>query len=321
MQTMQSSVAVLPRRKKGPPLPAVVLAVLCLLCVIAALLFAFKKPAGNTPARPNNGEWPAQVGDRLVDDQPLRIVSLSPMITDALLNLPGGQILCGVTEYCETSGREIATVGTPLLPRTDEILQLTPDYVLCQTPVTEAIKTQLEAGGARIVTLQTPTNLETLRSFYGDLGAVLKGGETGRAFGYGVIDRLSATLNQCAGVTGQNTSALLLLDLSGLAATPDSAEWDLLGSVFRHPLPDSTGWLAESDCLTDDDPENDLDAIIAADPDILFVPDTVSPEELSETLGALGAVQKGAVVYYNIHWAETLSPRIVFAVADGLGLL
>src|SRR5699024_12553950 len=44
-------------------------------------------------------DWPAMVGDRMVSEKPEKVVSLSPMITEALLSLPGHEALCAVTEY------------------------------------------------------------------------------------------------------------------------------------------------------------------------------------------------------------------------------
>lgn len=265
-------------------------------------------------------DWPAQVGDRLVGQKPQRVVSLSPMVTEALLSLPEHGALCGVTEYCDDRGRGLATVGTPLLPRPEAILELAPEYVLCQTPLADGVKEQLEQGGARVIQLSTPTDLESLRRFYGELGALLNGSETGRAQGQGVIDRLADTLASYDRAAGQKATALLLPDLSGLAATAETAEWALLGQVFRHPLESETGWLAGAGCLADDDPDNDLAEVRAADPDLLLVPDTVAPEQLAEALGDLRAVESGAVVYIDYGLVETFSPRLIFAVAEAANL-
>ena len=265
-------------------------------------------------------DWPAMVGDRLVSEKPEKVVSLSPMITEALLSLPGHEALCAVTEYCDARSTGLATVGTPLLPRTEDIIALAPDYVLCQTPLAGPVQAELEQAGVEVIQMGAPADLAALREFYGQLGALLGGNETGRALGYGVIDRLESTLAAYDAALPEKASALLLPDLSGLAATADTAEWTLLGQVFRHPLPDAADWLAGAECLTDEDAGNDLDQIRAADPDVLLVADTVSPEDLSAALGDLRAVQNGAVVYVDIRLTETLSPRLVFAIADAAAL-
>ena len=265
-------------------------------------------------------DWPAMVGGRLVQSRPQKLVSLSPMVTEALYSLPGSGALCAVTEYCDDRGAGLPTVGTPLLPHTQEIIDLAPDYVLCQTPLPAAVTDPLEQAGVRVLQLPTPASLEQLREFYGQLGALLGGNETGRALGYGVIDRLADTLARYDAAAPNKATALLLPDLSGLAATTDTAEWALLGRVFRHPVSDGAGWLAGGACLTDDDPANDLDQLRAADPDVLLVADTVTPQQLSDALGDLKAVQNGAVVYVDLRQAEALSPRLVFALADAAAL-
>lgn len=319
------------RRRRGSRTPLIVLGSLLALLVVCLAGWALDVPArleGLTlPGGPSSSatvkegqDWPAMVGDRLVSEKPEKVVSLSPMITEALLSLPGHEALCAVTEYCDARSTGLATVGTPLLPRTEDIIALAPDYVLCQTPLAGPVQTELEEAGVEVIQMDTPADLAALREFYGQLGALLGGNETGRALGYGVIDRLESTLAAYDAALPEKASALLLPDLTGLAATADTAEWTLLGQVFRHPLPDAADWLAGAECLTDEDAGNDLDQIRAADPDVLLVADTVSPEDLSAALGDLRAVQNGAVVYVDIRLTETLSPRLVFAIADAAAL-
>lgn len=314
--------------RRGPLLPLCILTgLLALLLVCFAgwaldlpgRLAALTGPAASSSAQAGQ-EWPAMVGDRMVSEKPAKVVSLSPMVTEALLSLPGHEALCAVTEYCDARSTSLPTVGTPLLPRTEEIIALAPDYVLCQTPLAGPVQTALEQAGVEVIQLDTPADLAGLRQFYGQLGALLGGNETDRALGYGVIDRLESTLARYDAALPEKATALLLPDLSGLAATADTAEWTLLGQVFRHPLPDAADWLAGAGCLTDEDGENDLDEIRAADPDVLLVADTVSPEELADALGDLRAVQNGAVVWLDLRLTETLSPRLVFAIADAAAL-
>lgn len=321
------------RRRRGSRTPLIVLGSLLALLVVCLAGWALDVPArlegltlpgGSSSSAPveikEGQDWPAMVGDRLVSEKPEKVVSLSPMITEALLSLPGHEALCAVTEYCDARSTGLATVGTPLLPRTEDIIALAPDYVLCQTPLAGPVQTELEEAGVEVIQMDTPADLAALREFYGQLGALLGGNETGRALGYGVIDRLESTLAAYDAALPEKASALLLPDLTGLAATADTAEWTLLGQVFRHPLPDAADWLAGAECLTDEDAGNDLDQIRAADPDVLLVADTVSPEDLSAALGDLRAVQNGAVVYVDIRLTETLSPRLVFAIADAAAL-
>lgn len=320
-----------PRRRaagRGPLIALACLLALLLVCLVGWALDLPGRLAGLTLPGGTSGsatvqqgqDWPAMVGDRLVSEKPEKVVSLSPMVTEALLSLPGHEALCALTEYCDARATSLPTVGTPLLPRTEEIIALDPDYVLCQTPLAGPVQTELEQAGVEVIQLDAPADLAGLRQFYGQLGALLGGNETGRALGHGVIDRLESTLAAYDAALPDKATALLLPDLSGLAATADTAEWALLGQVFRHPLPDAADWLAGAECLADEDTENDLDQIRAADPDVLLVADTVSPEELTAALGEMRAVQNGAVLYLDLRLTETLSPRLVFAIADAAAL-
>ncbi len=314
------------RAEKHMPiaLPIVLLVAVLMLAGAAAFVFWGR---GNRPAAPQSESpaasagWPVQVGGCQVDARPERIVSLSPMLTQAMLSLPGHEALCGVTEYCRTNGEEFPTVGTPLLPRPESIKQLDAQYVLCQTPIPDAAARSIEQEGARIIQLPAAQDMESLRELYAQLGALLLGEETGRSVGNAVIDRLEDSLSRCRAITGGEKTALILPDLSGLAATADTAEWQLLDTVFRHCAPEETGWMAGAAELADEDPENDLEPIRRADPDLLFVPADISPEQLNEKLGGLRAVQEGKVVFYDRQTLENLSPAFVLDVVRGVRLV
>lgn len=293
----------------------------CLLCCFGVWLA--RGPLG--PAAPAqtqpDGEWPAQVGDTLRQGPAERVVSLSPMATEALLSLPGRAALAGVTEYCDARGLGLPTVGTPLLPDPEEILALSPDVVVCQAPLAQELAARLSAQGVELVTLPTPADLAGLREYYAQLGALLHGAVTGRAEGGAVIDRFTETLARYEAAIGAPVTALLLPDLSGLAATADTAEWAVLGRLFRHPAPQAEGWLlpaGEGDGVTEPDA---LAGLRLADPDLLLLPDTIGPQELEAAgLADLRAAAQGRVVYLDLRLVETMSPRLIRPLADAANL-
>ena len=147
-----------PARRRKNRAPLIVLGSLLALLVVCLAGWALDVPGrlagltlpggSSSSATVQEGkDWPAMVGDRLVSEKPEKVVSLSPMVTEALLSLPGHEALCAVTEYCDARSTGLATVGTPLLPRTEEIIALAPDYVLCQTPLAGPVQTELEQAG------------------------------------------------------------------------------------------------------------------------------------------------------------------------------
>lgn len=293
----------------------------CLVCTGGAWLARNIGPAAPAQGQPDTAEWPAQVGDTLRQGPAERIVSLSPMATEALLCLPGRAALAGVTEYCDARGTGLPTVGTPLLPDPEEILALSPDVVVCQAPLSGEVAARLAGQGVEVVTLATPQDLAALREYYAQLGALLHGAVTGRAEGGAVIDRFTAALGRYAAAIDTPATALLLPDLSGLAATADTAEWAVLGRLFCHPAPQAAGWLlpaGEGDGLEQPDA---LEGVRLADPDLLLLPDTVTPESLAAAgLENLRAVRAGRVVYLDLRLVETLSPRLIRPLAEAANL-
>ena len=298
------------KHKQGPVLLAVVLIALTMVAVV--WLVKEHGPAKSVSADAGN-DWPVQIGGYQIEAKPERVVSLSPMLTRIILSMPGKEALCGVTEYCPAENSGLPSVGTPLMPNLETIQELEAQYILTQTPLPEVVVQKLEAGGAVLIQMPVPEDMETLRQLYGDLSAMLLGENSGREIGTAIIDRMQDSLNRYQNAMGSEKTALLLPDLSGAVATADTAEWALMGQLFRHPIPDAVDWLSGV--------ENTWELIQSANPDLLFVPADVTEEQLEECLGDLKAVQNGCVVFYDRQMMESLSPMVLLDLARGVRLV
>lgn len=304
----------IPRTKRARRSTRVLLAVLLIALAVAAMLWAM---SGHRPAKPVSADaekdWPVQIGVCQIDAKPERVVSLSPMLTRIILSLPGKEALCGVTEYCQVNNSNLPSVGTPLMPNSETIQELGAQYVLTQTPLPDSVVQKLEANGAVLIQMPMPGDLQALRQLYGDLAAFLLGEQSGREVGTAIIDRMQDNLNRYKNAMQNEKTALLLPDLSGAVATADTAEWALLGQLFRHPIPDGVDWMSGV--------ENPWELIQSANPDLLFVPADVPEEQLEACLGDLQAVQNGCVVFYDRQMMESLSPMTVLDLARGIQLV
>lgn len=100
----------------------------------------------------------------------MRIVSLSPAMTEIIFALGAQERLVGVTAYCTypLEARDIEKVGDFSNPSIERILGLKPDLVIVNTPEQRRIKLQLEQLGVDVF----ESSPATLSDIYKEITAI-----------------------------------------------------------------------------------------------------------------------------------------------------
>lgn len=115
-------------------------------------------------------------------NQPRRIVSLVPSLTELLCWLGAGHALVGRTRFCTEPAAEVAgipTVGGTKNPRVDAIVGLAPDLVVASREENRREDVEaLAAAGLRVL-VTDPIDVETALATVADLGRIV--GAAGRA--------------------------------------------------------------------------------------------------------------------------------------------
>ena len=103
----------------------------------------------------------------------VRIVSLSPALTDAIVAIGGKNLLCGKSRVCNAPGTEnIPIAGNMGLPAAEKILSLRPDYVVSDTRHPGGNWKTLERQGIKLIFLpgkniaDHPANLRKLGKLF-----------------------------------------------------------------------------------------------------------------------------------------------------------
>ena len=283
-------------------------AVAMLLC--AALLLTGCQSAGET------ADFPVSVEGVVLETQPQRIVSLSPVLSAALMELNGLDVLAGVSDYChdkvpETG--EIPAMGSAQTPDVQAIIDSGADTVLSVSAMSAGNISTLEAAGIRLIILPQPTSLAELAVLYTQVGTVLKGASTGAERGDNLSQNLTDRLSFLSGKIGEDNTAsyLYLPDLSGAAATGDTLESEVLGKLGLQNTASELAGYALSD-----------EQLAGMDPDWLICDDGITAEALAASrYASLPAVQEGRVLYVDGAPFELCSSRMAdtaLAVAEGL---
>ncbi len=282
--------------------------ILVAVVLIMVVVYYF---ATNSPDAPETVEevegYPALVGGLNIEAPPESVASLSPLLTDMVTTLPLGDPLIAVSEYCRND-TGLPSVGTPLLPDIDGIIEHSPDYLITLTPLTRQQKISLEQVGTKVLEFSTPTTVGGFADLASEIATLFLGKERGSAVASGIYGRFSDTLAQYSTTINlpveERPSYSLLFDLSGFSATPDTLEAQIFGSVLGRTAVEGQGYATT------------MEDIVAADPEILILPDTLTMQDLSGTGLENGtAAQNAKVFFIDMSYVETYSPKLLFDLA------
>ncbi|AEM39083.1 periplasmic binding protein [Pyrolobus fumarii 1A] len=102
----------------------------------------------------------------------MRVVSLSPPVTDALVAIGASDEIVGVSVYCRPYAPSHAeVVGTPGGVRVDRLRDLNPDVVFTSGVSQERLASRLREAGFRVVHLPAPRSLHGIAEIVWVIGA------------------------------------------------------------------------------------------------------------------------------------------------------
>jgi cobalamin transport system substrate-binding protein len=203
-----------------------------------------------------------------VPDNPRRIVSLAPNITEIIYALGLEDRLVGDTDYCDypPAARQKPHVGSLLNPSLEEIVALKPDLVLGDAEANRReTADQLERLGIPLYGLSAHSVEDTLRSV-DDLGRVLGRDTEGRTLVAGLRERIEAVERKVAGKP--RPKVLFVVWYQPLIT---AGAQTFIADVIRIAGGDSV-----SNDLKGEWPRLNLESALVRDPDVILFPKTSS---------------------------------------------
>ena len=255
-----------------------------------------------------------QTGRRVnIPEQPERLVSLAPSITETLYALGLGDRLVGDTDYCEypPEAKQKPHVGPILNPSLEKIVALKPDLVL-GSPEANRIETadRLARLGIPVYGVTAGTVEETLHSIE-DLGQVLGREAEARALVQSLRRRIEAVEGR---VAGRGRPKVLFAVWYRPLTTVGARSF--IGDVIRR-----AGGASISEDLQGEWPRLSLEEALRRDPDVILFPraESFAPalEEFQRLPGwrDLRAVRKRRM-YFVSDTIVRASPRLVDALEE-----
>lgn len=284
------------------------------ISALAAAFVALTFAAGcgstsDTPSPTNtNAGYPVTVGSVTLDKQPQKIVSLAPSLTEMIFAIDAGKQVVAVDEYSNYPADVPKTDLSGYKPNAEAIAKHSPDLVVISDD-NENIVDQLKA--LRIPTYVAPA-ADTLEDTYKEIT------ELGTLTGHSA---------EAAALVGQMKADLekLVKDLPKRSKPLtyyyelDNTYYSVTSKTFIGALFTAAGLVNIADAGNADNPYPQLsaEAIIKANPDLMFLADTKCCGQSAATVaarpgwGGLNAVQNGGVIALDDDIASRWGPRVV----------
>lgn len=246
-------------------------------------------------------DFPVEVFDTEIAEQPTKIVTLSPALTETLFALGYGDRVYGVSDYCdypdEVGG--ITNCGSPLRPDLEKIEELAPDILLTETPLQQNDYLDLQDMGIEIIEITAPSDFEDAFDLYYDLcllmDGVTAGDENGTLLTEGYRQQLSLLTDRIAEdpMIFEYSAVWLIEERTPIVVTDEMFFADILEILGLEN--------AAADGLAED-----------TAPDIVLYADTISPESITASgqFGAWAAVTQNKLTEIPIAPFERFSPRM-----------
>ncbi|HKS39254.1 MAG TPA: cobalamin-binding protein [Blastocatellia bacterium] len=247
-----------------------------MLCLVAVACSSNRGPSSSGRA------FTDEIGRKInVPENPQRIISLAPSVTETLFALGLGDRVVGVTSYCdyppEAARKE--KVGDTLRPSIEKIVALKPDLVVASTSSQlEQFVRDLDKVGIPIY-VSNPHNLAGVLVSIEMIGAIT--GVDDRA--EELTDKMRARINAVeSGLVGikEQPRVFFILGIEPLIT--------IGGTSFINELISRAGGDSISGEVHAEYPQYSLESAVAARPEVIFLQtgDPKLPERLNQTPAA-----------------------------------
>lgn len=240
-------------------------------------------------------QYPLTITDDLgntvtIEEEPERVLSLSPANTETLFALGAGEKIVGRTDYCNypEEAADVPSIGTYTSPNTELIISMTPDVIFASDSIDEAIRSQVENAGASVIVFSA-NNIESVEQDILTAGQVLNLNEKAREITAGMEAEMDG-LQEILSANTEEKSAFI--DLGDYYS---AGEGSLLGNMLENigvrNVAADTGetW-----------PQLSLEKIIESNPDV-YISLYSTPENLKAVSGLseLDCIRNDRIIYYD----------------------
>ncbi len=267
---------------------------LFLIFLLPLFLAGCKEISEDEPLPASGGEiteaappsYPVTVEQLMFSRSPETAASLSPAVTEIICEMGFGDKLICRSIYCDypAAATLLPTAGSGANPDINELIALSPEVVITQSPLANTDLSLLKSAGITVLTLPSPASAEELYENYRSIGQIFAGETEGAKIAEECTADLESALRSAKNSCTDLVFIMEVTEGGFLAASKGSFAGDYISRFGLNAAANSEGYLLTSEQL------------LAADPQVIFLAYPLSLSDIDpEITGRLSAFSNGFV--------------------------
>lgn len=246
----------------------------------------------------------------IFEQEPQKVISLAPNITEMMYHLEAQQKLVGRTDYCDypQEATSIESVGTLTDPDIEKVISLEPDVVIASTHFSEETKAKLSELGIKTLVLYEEHEIKGVSTMFETLGKIVNKQEKSRL----AIEEMEGVIEETTELVGELEKPSVYY----VVGYGEYGDYTAGGDTFISQLitlaggkniaQEVQGW------------SYSLESLLEADPEIIIIDNSMKDDFVkAENYKELTAVKNGMV--YGID--KNIIERQGFRNAEGVRTL
>ncbi len=248
-------------------------------------------------------------GNRVqLDTVPMRIISLSPAITEMVFMLDEGDKLVGISDFCHypEATDTMNRVGGMQNINVESLMALNPDVVLIGSIVTKQDMEKMERAGLKVVVIREETKLEGLCDALAVIGQMLNQNELADT-------QIQKIHNQLDSVRSHIDTTLAPKKVYYVVGFGEQGDFTAPKNSHIHEIITAAGGDNIGKDLTSWSVSREY--LFESDPDIILIrKEDVDMYCKTKPYTSLRAVKEGHVYPIESGWIDIVSPRNILAI-------
>ncbi len=241
-----------------------------------------------------------------IKEEPLRVISLAPSVTETIFALNAGDKLIGRTDYCDYPSQvdQIDSIGTLYKPNIEKIVSLNPDLIIASTHFNDEYLIKLAELSITVVIVDNQANIQGVFKNITDIGLLLNREKESKK----LVDSMEKKISEIQGkISGQPKPSVYYVvgygEYGDYTAGGDTFISEMLTLAGGNNIAmDSKGW------------SYSLENIIEKNPSIFICSIYNNAKQgITEATGykELSAIKEGNIFEVNNNIVDRQGPRIV----------
>ncbi len=245
------------------------------------------------------GNYPVTVENVEITKSPEKVVSLTPAITQMLCDYKLEKRIVGISKYCTKTDKmkNVGILGSPANPDIDGIISLKPDIVLTQSPIAFSDVTKLEDKGIKVVYKECPATVAQLIDYYAMTAKIFMGNGHSDIATKEQVEELDNQLAEAEKKKFSFKFVYIMNDNMNVASGKTLAG-DIL-KVYGKNIAENCNDVTMS-----------ADAVVTANPDIIFIAGDVNKDKLPDKIKQLAAFKQSNVITIDNKYFERPTANI-----------